>query len=384
MAGRGDPQRDHAQAVPVRGNRRDRGGDDHLDPGSAAHRAQLGLPLLLAARCDVRGARAQPPGRDAQHGGLPALRRQRRLRRWRTAAAAAVRHRFRARAGRGGSPLARRLPWHGSGAARQPGLAAEAARRVRQRGAGRDPAVLRPPPRPRRRCGDIRPARTARRTRLCAARPARCGPVGVPRARRSAHLFQRDVLGGLRPVWPRSPPTSGWTIAPRTGASAPTTSTPASSTTPTTRSSAISSRRTTATASTPRCCCSADLGFVKPDDPRFVRTVEAIGRNLKHGDALFRYVAPDDFGSPETSFTICTFWYIDALALIGRARGSARAVRAHPQAPQSTGPAVGGPGIRGRRGLGQFSADVFARRPDHRGDAAVAAVAGCGVSAGWQ
>jgi GH15 family glucan-1,4-alpha-glucosidase len=61
-----------------------------------------------------------------------------------------------------------------------------------------------------------------------------------------------------------------------------------------------------------------DLGFVKPEDPRFVRTVEAIGRHLKQGDALFRYVAPDDFGSPETSFTICTFWYIDALALIGR------------------------------------------------------------------
>ncbi|MBU8975530.1 MULTISPECIES: glycoside hydrolase family 15 protein [unclassified Lysobacter] len=62
----------------------------------------------------------------------------------------------------------------------------------------------------------------------------------------------------------------------------------------------------------------ADLGFVKPDDPRFVRTVEAIGRDLKRGDALFRYVAPDDFGAPETSFTICTFWYIDALASIGR------------------------------------------------------------------
>lgn len=62
----------------------------------------------------------------------------------------------------------------------------------------------------------------------------------------------------------------------------------------------------------------ADLGFVKPDDPRFVRTVEAIGKGLKRGDALFRYVAPDDFGSPETSFTICTFWYIDALGAIGR------------------------------------------------------------------
>jgi len=62
----------------------------------------------------------------------------------------------------------------------------------------------------------------------------------------------------------------------------------------------------------------ADLGFIKTDDPRFVGTVEAIGRTLRHGDGLFRYVTPDDFGAPETSFTICTFWYIDALASIGR------------------------------------------------------------------
>src|SRR5690606_13303451 len=62
----------------------------------------------------------------------------------------------------------------------------------------------------------------------------------------------------------------------------------------------------------------ADIGFLPPDDPRYVATVEAIGRELRRGDALFRYVAPDDFGEPETSFTICTFWYIDALAAIGR------------------------------------------------------------------
>lgn len=62
----------------------------------------------------------------------------------------------------------------------------------------------------------------------------------------------------------------------------------------------------------------ADVGFVQADDPRFVATVEAIGRELKRGDALFRYVEADDFGLPETSFTICTFWYIDALAAIGR------------------------------------------------------------------
>lgn len=69
----------------------------------------------------------------------------------------------------------------------------------------------------------------------------------------------------------------------------------------------------------------ADIGFIDADDPRFVATVEAIGTRLKRGDALFRYVAPDDFGDPETSFTICTFWYIDALAAIGR-KDEARAL----------------------------------------------------------
>ncbi len=62
----------------------------------------------------------------------------------------------------------------------------------------------------------------------------------------------------------------------------------------------------------------ADLGFVTPHDPRFVATVEAVGRVLRQGDYLFRYIVPDDFGAPETSFTICSFWYVDALAAIGR------------------------------------------------------------------
>lgn len=61
-----------------------------------------------------------------------------------------------------------------------------------------------------------------------------------------------------------------------------------------------------------------DIGFLPASDPKFVATVEAIGRDLRRGDGLFRYIAPDDFGVPETSFTICTFWYIEALAAIGR------------------------------------------------------------------
>ncbi|AFC87219.1 glycoside hydrolase family 15 protein [Frateuria aurantia] len=62
----------------------------------------------------------------------------------------------------------------------------------------------------------------------------------------------------------------------------------------------------------------AEIGFVEAGDPRFVATVEAIGEALGRGSYLFRYIAPDDFGSPETSFNICTFWYIEALVAIGR------------------------------------------------------------------
>ena len=85
VAGRGDPRRHHAQAVPVRGDRRHRRGDDHQHSRGAAQRPQLGLPLLLAARRLLRRARAQQPGRGRHHGGLPALALQRGARRRQTA-----------------------------------------------------------------------------------------------------------------------------------------------------------------------------------------------------------------------------------------------------------------------------------------------------------
>ncbi|MBK7079562.1 MAG: glycoside hydrolase family 15 protein [Betaproteobacteria bacterium] len=69
----------------------------------------------------------------------------------------------------------------------------------------------------------------------------------------------------------------------------------------------------------------ADLNFVAAGDPRFVATVEAIGRELKRGDFVFRYVEEDDFGAPQNAFVICSFWYVDALAAIGR-RDEARAL----------------------------------------------------------
>ncbi len=67
----------------------------------------------------------------------------------------------------------------------------------------------------------------------------------------------------------------------------------------------------------------AELNFTTPDDTRFVSTVDAIERELKRGDYVFRYLERDDFGVPQNAFVVCTFWLIDALAAIGRV-GDAR------------------------------------------------------------
>jgi len=62
----------------------------------------------------------------------------------------------------------------------------------------------------------------------------------------------------------------------------------------------------------------AELDFIAADDPKFVSTVKYLGEHLGRGKYLFRYAAHDDFGLPENAFNICTFWYINALAAIGR------------------------------------------------------------------
>jgi GH15 family glucan-1,4-alpha-glucosidase len=63
-----------------------------------------------------------------------------------------------------------------------------------------------------------------------------------------------------------------------------------------------------------------ELGYIDGTDPKFLGTIRAVERVLKPSTSryLFRYVVEDDFGSPENAFTICSFWYIDALAAAGR------------------------------------------------------------------
>jgi GH15 family glucan-1,4-alpha-glucosidase len=61
------------------------------------------------------------------------------------------------------------------------------------------------------------------------------------------------------------------------------------------------------------------LGYLAPDDPRATSHVDAIRDALSvDGGLLMRYRAPDDFGTPQAAFTVCTFWLVEALAILGR------------------------------------------------------------------
>lgn len=61
-----------------------------------------------------------------------------------------------------------------------------------------------------------------------------------------------------------------------------------------------------------------EIGFLPATDPRFLGTLDLIGRRLVHDGLLYRYDMADDFGKPETAFLVCSFWYVDALAAAGR------------------------------------------------------------------
>ncbi|HEY7886409.1 MAG TPA: glycoside hydrolase family 15 protein [Cellvibrionaceae bacterium] len=63
-----------------------------------------------------------------------------------------------------------------------------------------------------------------------------------------------------------------------------------------------------------------ELGYIDGRDPKFLGTIAEIENKLlpQGSRYLFRYVVEDDFGAPENAFTICSFWYIDALAASGR------------------------------------------------------------------
>jgi GH15 family glucan-1,4-alpha-glucosidase len=63
------------------------------------------------------------------------------------------------------------------------------------------------------------------------------------------------------------------------------------------------------------------MGFISPFDPMWLETLQAMDHELVSDSLLYRYnpsASPDGLQGSEGTFSICTFWYVDALARSGR------------------------------------------------------------------
>jgi GH15 family glucan-1,4-alpha-glucosidase len=63
------------------------------------------------------------------------------------------------------------------------------------------------------------------------------------------------------------------------------------------------------------------VGFVVPTDPMWLQTLDAMDGELVSDSLVYRYdpsASPDGLRGHEGTFSICTFWYVDALARSGR------------------------------------------------------------------
>ncbi len=61
--------------------------------------------------------------------------------------------------------------------------------------------------------------------------------------------------------------------------------------------------------------------FIAPTDPQWLSTLDAIGKSLVSDSLVYRYnveASPDGLEGEEGTFSICTFWYVEALARAGR------------------------------------------------------------------
>ena len=109
------------------------------------------------------------------------------------------------------------------------------------------------------------------------------------------------------------------------------------------------------------------LGYFEPDDPRASRHVDAIRASLSvDGGLLRRYTVQDDFGHMEAAFTVCTFWLVEALALIGRTDEARELFDRLLEPRQRARPLLRGHPPGHARADRQLPADVQPRRPDQR------------------
>ncbi|GAA2184910.1 glycoside hydrolase family 15 protein [Micromonospora lupini] len=63
------------------------------------------------------------------------------------------------------------------------------------------------------------------------------------------------------------------------------------------------------------------LGFIAADDPMWLSTLQALEKELVQDSLVYRYdpvASPDGLRGSEGTFSMCTFWYVEALARSGR------------------------------------------------------------------
>jgi GH15 family glucan-1,4-alpha-glucosidase len=63
------------------------------------------------------------------------------------------------------------------------------------------------------------------------------------------------------------------------------------------------------------------VGFISPKDPRWMSTLEAMEQELVSDSLVYRYdpqASPDGLRGSEGTFSLCSFYYVDALAQAGR------------------------------------------------------------------
>jgi GH15 family glucan-1,4-alpha-glucosidase len=63
------------------------------------------------------------------------------------------------------------------------------------------------------------------------------------------------------------------------------------------------------------------MGFIAPRDPLWLSTLKAMDRELVSDSLVYRYnpaASPDGLAGDEGTFSLCTFWYVQALARAGR------------------------------------------------------------------
>ena len=114
------------------------------------------------------------------------------------------------------------------------------------------------------------------------------------------------------------------------------------------------------------------VGFLPPDDPRVVSTVEAVQRDLMDHGFVLRYRtsdngAVDGLTGREGAFLACSFWLVDCLHMIGRAEEAAGPLRAPAGLAQRPGPARRGVRPDGGAARRQLPAGLLPRVADQLG-----------------